>query len=176
MIETIQTLNFYLAVGGIALIAASAILIVDAFKEHALRALLKTYGYLIAFFTVLGSVGMTLLYSEVFGFIPCGLCWLQRIFLYPQAVLLAVALWKRDMRVGMYGIALSVLGIPVALYQHYLQMGGPDLGVCPTAGEGADCAERILFEFGFMTFPLLSAILFLFLAVLYWYVLREQVK
>lgn len=174
MIETIQTLNFYAAAAGIVVIVISAILVIDAYREHTLRVLIRTYGYLVAFVTVLGSMGMTLLYSEVFGFVPCGLCWLQRIALYPQAILLALALWRKDKMIGVYGIALSIPGLIVALYQHYLQMGGHDLGVCPTAGPGADCAERILYEFGFVTFPLLSAILFIFLIVLYWYVLREQ--
>jgi disulfide bond formation protein DsbB len=117
---------------------------------------------------------MTLIYSEVFGFIPCGLCWLERIFLYPQVILLGVALATKDKVVSKYGIALSIPGMLVSLYQHYLQMGGAEFITCPVIGAGADCAERILFEFGFMTFPLMSAFLFAFLIALYLYILKTR--
>ena len=117
---------------------------------------------------------MTLVYSEIFGFIPCGLCWLQRVFLYPQTLLLAVALYRKDKTVALYGIALSIPGVFVSLYQHYLQMGGIEFITCPVTGVGADCAERILFEFGFMTFPLMSTFLFTFLIALYWYLWKTK--
>jgi disulfide bond formation protein DsbB len=88
--------------------------------------------------------------------------------------LLGAALYNKDKTIARYGIVLSVPGLIVGLYQHYLQMGGSELLACPTAGPGADCAKRILFEFGFMTFPLMSAALFAFLIILYLYILKTQ--
>jgi disulfide bond formation protein DsbB len=116
---------------------------------------------------------MAVVYSDVFGFVPCGLCWLQRVFLFPQVILLTLALVFRDQTFYRYGIALSIPGLIIGLYQHYLQMGGPDLVGCPVAGDGADCSARFLFEFGFMTFPLLSAAAFAFLIAVYTYLGRE---
>jgi disulfide bond formation protein DsbB len=168
----VATLNFYLALGSILLLLGTVILSVDQFTSRSLERYVSKWGLLLAFLlTAAGSV-MTLVYSEIFGFIPCGLCWLQRVFLYPQALLLAAGIYIKDARVALYGLVLSVPGALTALYQHYLQMGGNDLIGCPTAGPGADCAKRIMFEFGFMTFPLMSAALFLFLCVLYLYLLR----
>jgi hypothetical protein len=53
-------------------------------------------------------------------------------------------------------------------------MGGSEIVRCPVAGAGSDCAKQFMFEFGFMTFPMLSAITFLFLIVLYIYILKTR--
>lgn len=124
--------------------------ILDSFFQAAAK-----YALPLAFLLAVGAVTTSLTYSEMFGFVPCGHCWFQRIFLYPQAVLLGMALWKKDSRIADYIIALSILGAIVALDQHYLQMGGSGLLPCPAAGN-TDCAKRILFEFNYITFPLMS--------------------
>jgi disulfide bond formation protein DsbB len=175
MQSTIEILNFILAIGGVAMAFGAVVLLFDLkSKNYSLSVLVNSFGLFGAFALTSVSTIMTLVYSEIFGFVPCGLCWLQRVFLYPQVILLGMALWNKDKTVTKYGIGLSIPGVVVSLYQHYLQMGGAELVGCPTAGAGADCAERILFEFGFMTFPLMSAFLFLFLIALYYYILKKQ--
>lgn len=125
------------------------------------------WGMWIGFLLSLGGSAMTLFYSEILGFAPCGLCWLQRVFLYPIVVLLGIALWKRDRGIADYVIGLSIVGGLVALYQHYLQMGGADVLPCPaTISQSADCASRFFFEFGYITFPFMAATLFAFLIIL----------
>jgi disulfide bond formation protein DsbB len=171
MASLIDFLNFILAIGGVFLLCCSAILLYDIFsKTKTLEKLVAKFGLWTAFAFSASGVVMTLVYSEIFGFVPCGLCWFQRIFLYPQAIILAVAIYTKDRNVMKYGIALSIPGVIVSLYQHYLQMGGTEFVTCPVTN--IDCAERILFEFGFMTFPLLSASLFLFLIALYIYLAK----
>src|SRR3989344_3123910 len=63
--------------------------------------------------TVLGS----LFYSEIANFTPCILCWYQRVFLYPQVVILVIALWKKE-QVSDYIIGLSIPGAIIAGYQY----------------------------------------------------------
>ncbi len=116
---------------------------------------------------------MALIYSEVFGFVPCGFCWLERIFLFPQVFILLAALYFKDKLVARYGIVLSLIGLVIALYHHYLQLGGNAFVKCPAAGT-VDCAKRIMFEFDFMTFPLLAASGFVLLSALYYYILRTR--
>ncbi len=174
MIEAIQTLNYFLALAGIGGIIFTIFLFIDYLGKSVLRSLIAVYGLVGAFFAVVGSSFMTLVYSEYFGIVPCGLCWLERTMLYPQVVLRGVALYYKDKMVARYGIALSSLGLVVSLYHHYIQMGGSQFIKCPVAGAGADCAKRFFFEFNFMTFPLLSAILFAFLIVLYCYLFKAQ--
>jgi len=113
-----------------------------------------------------GAVAVSLYYSEVLGFDPCGLCWMIRVFSYPLAILLTLAWWKADWRMADYGIALAVPGLLIALYQHYLQMGGTEVVGCPATGGSADCSARFLYEFGHVTFPWLAVAYFLLLIVL----------
>src|SRR5579859_2546202 len=44
-----------------------------------------------SFLVALAGVGGSLFYADIAGFQPCLLCWWQRIFLYPQAILLLIA-------------------------------------------------------------------------------------
>lgn len=172
MTETVETLNGLLATGGIALFLAGTVLVVDLYTSRTFQKLIEVWGLLVAYFVTLSGLLMTVLYSEVFGFVPCGLCWLGRVFLYPQVFLLAVALFYKDKTVARYGITLSIPGLLVGLYQHYLQMGGSEFITCPSSG--GDCGKRILFEYGFVTFPLMSVMLFAFLIALYIYILKTR--
>jgi len=172
MSESVQTLNYILALGGIVVLLAGSVLLVDVYTSRVFEKVVSGWGILLGFLFTLLSSGMTLVYSEVFGFVPCGLCWLQRVFLYPQVFILGMAVFYKEKIAARYGLVLSVPGLVVSLYQHYLQMGGNEFIACPTAG--GDCAKRIMFEFGFVTFPLLSAFLFLFLIILYFYILKTQ--
>jgi Disulfide bond formation protein DsbB len=43
------------------------------------------YGVALAFCIVVAATGLSLFYSEILGFEPCTLCWVQRIFLYPKS-------------------------------------------------------------------------------------------
>lgn len=79
--------------------------------------------FTVAFVATFGS----LWYSDVLGYAPCKLCWLQRILMYPQAILLALAWWKKDATIGSYSLALSLPGIVLAGYHYYLQLGGNPL-------------------------------------------------
>jgi disulfide bond formation protein DsbB len=120
----------------------------------------------------IGSVVVSLIYSEYFGFIPCSLCWLQRIALYPQALLSIFAFKIKDtVFFPLYSIVLSVFGFGVGIYHYIYQMLPKEVATSdfvPCLADGsADCAVRIIDEFGFVTFPLLSAITFAFLIVFY---------
>src|SRR5579864_77997 len=50
----------------------------------------------LSFLVAFAATGGSLFYSEVAGFAPCVLCWWQRIFLYPQTILLFSAFIKKD--------------------------------------------------------------------------------
>ena len=173
MIEQIQALNHILALGGIAGIIVVLIILADFLTKKKLSNVIRKWGMLFAFFTALGSSIMTLIYSEYFGIIPCGLCWIERIALYPQVILLGMAIYCKDSVMPRYGIGLSSIGLVVSLYHHYIQMGGSEFIKCPASG-ASDCAKRFFFEYDFMTFPLMSAILFGFLILLYLYLLKVR--
>jgi disulfide bond formation protein DsbB len=170
------SLNFFLALATLLLQIAILVLLALFFARKKFSQFEQVTSFLVAyaipagFFLSLVTAGMTLYYSEVLGFVPCGLCWLQRIFLYPQAIILGIAWWKKDRNAADYSIALSIIGSVVALYQHYLQMGGTEVLPCPAVAETGSCAQRIIFEFGYITFPLMSFTVFAVLIVLMLYV------
>ena len=161
MLPLVSNLNFFLACAALLSQVLFAVLVIAYFfrkKCPTLDSFFQTaaaYALPAAFLLALGGTIMSLVYSEIFGFIPCGLCWMQRVFLYPQVILLGMAWWKKDSHIADYVIALSILGAIYALNQHFLQMGISSGLPCPASGDG-DCAKRILFEFNYITFPLMS--------------------
>lgn len=114
------------------------------------------------FVSLLGTFG-SLLYSGVLGYLPCYLCWWQRIFLYAQPVIFFAALYKKT-KVGLSALLLSLIGGSVALYHYLLQIGlTPEIGC---AAAGPQCSEKIVLGFGFVTIPLMALSGFLLLVVL----------
>jgi disulfide bond formation protein DsbB len=100
---------------------------------------------------------VSLYFSEVLGWVPCILCWYQRILLYPLVVILAVGILRRDRNVIFYTLPLSVLGMGIALYHQLLQVGIIPEAVAPCT-LGVSCAEKQLAWLGFVTIPFLSLV------------------
>lgn len=120
----------------------------------------------LGFLVSLAAVGGSLFYSEVVGFEACALCWWQRVFIYPQAVLFAVALWAKEKSVFLYSVPLSILAGIVALYHSYVYVGGTSILSCTALG-GA-CSKVYVMEFGYITIPSLSLTIVLYLLLLAW--------
>lgn len=167
---SVSDLNYLLALGTILLqLGSVALLVIFLLRKHNpllndIATSVGNWGLWVAFgLSFVGSL-MTLYYSDYLGFEPCPLCWWQRIFLYPQVILAGMAAWKRDLYVAEYSIVLSIFGAGVALYQHALQML-PGSGL-PCPATGVSCAQRIVFEFNYITFPLMAFSLFAYLIVL----------
>ncbi len=167
MTPLVQDLNFFLALGTIVLqIASLGLLYAYVTRNSTVSEYVKKYALGVTFLFSGSGMILTLLYSDVFGFIPCGLCWFERISLYPIVLLSGIALWKKERVIADYILGLSVVGAIIALYHHYIQMGGSQFIACPAVGEGANCAKRIIFEFGYITFPLMAFSLFVFIGIL----------
>src|SRR5437868_7929611 len=64
----------------------------------------------------------SLFYSEYAKFIPCRLCWFQRIGMYPLVAILLIAAIRKDVRGGaLYALPLPILGSLVATYHIYIE-------------------------------------------------------
>jgi len=153
-----HTLTLALSVLTILLLVGAAVALFALFSRSGFGARIKEFlapkTLVLAFLVALGGVVGSLLYSNVVGYAPCELCWYQRIFLYPQAILFAIALWRNDRKIAPYGIALSIFGAVVALYHSYVQLGGGS--VLPCTAAGAECAKVYFVEWGFITIPFMS--------------------
>ena len=167
-----EVLTHYLSlltiIGGIFVIIFSIVTMYLVYTKniHKYSALLGSYifplGFLVAFF----GTALSLFYSQVLGFAPCDLCWYQRIFLYSQVFLFGFAWYRNDRAILPYSLMLSLVGFVIAGYHHLLQIGFDIMKPCSTAPFAVDCAKPSFIEFGFVTFPLMSVVLFGFLSVL----------
>mgnify|MGYP001558839681 CR=1 FL=1 len=78
-------------------------------SSHKIIYFVSSRSILIVFLTALSSTIVSLVYSDVIGYEPCKLCWIQRIFLYPQVVIFGLALWKKTKDSDVYCFFLSVI-------------------------------------------------------------------
>lgn len=174
--------NIAIAIAGLLLLGITLVLGYDLLcRQGSLYTYIQPWVWPAVIATTVGSVVISLLYSEYFGFIPCSLCWLQRIAIYPQALLSIIAWRLKDVTYyPIYGLALSAAGFVVAVYHYLYQMlpRASEGGLLPCLADGttADCADRVIDLFGFVTFPFLSAVLFLFLIATYEYIRRYDDK
>lgn len=117
---------------------------------------------LFAFLLAIGGTAASLFYSQYAHFAPCELCWIQRGFLYTQAVILFVAMFARkaerrklyDKIVEKCCLVLSCCGFAVAAYQTYLQLGGG--AIIPCSATGPSCQYVYFIQYGYVTIPAMS--------------------
>src|SRR5438552_1687418 len=83
---------------------------------NGMRHLLWGYELWAGFVVAAIATGGSLFFSEIRGFIPCELCWFQRICMYPLSYLLLVLAWRGDNRIARYLIAFPVFGAGVSIY------------------------------------------------------------
>ncbi|HEY0964468.1 MAG TPA: disulfide bond formation protein B [Candidatus Paceibacterota bacterium] len=177
----LSTLNYLLSLGGIAVTIVTVVLFVDYFFNRSTLYVrfVKAFAWPVIIATTVGGVVIALVYSEYYGFVPCSLCWLQRIALFPLALFAIMALKMNDTKqFPLYGIGLSLFGLAVSVYHYIYQMIPEDTSsgsVMPCLADGTgDCAVKVINEFGFVTFPFLSAVLFAFLIALFLHLRRQK--
>lgn len=134
--------------------SALAASIVEPFAEAALP-----LAWLVAAVSMAGS----LYFSEVAEFTPCTLCWYQRIAMYPLAIILGIATFRRDRAVKVYAVPLAAIGAAISLY-HYLFEWFPDLdaGACSVT---IPCDFVWFRAFGFVSIPFMALSGFCFIIV-----------
>lgn len=139
-----------------------------------IKCFLSENGILLAFLLVLGSTIGSLVYSEVIGIPACDLCWYQRALIYPQVVILLVALIKKEKKIFDYVLGLNVIGLIIGGYQYFMQMVGYS-GPCPISG-GVNCFAKDVIEFGYITIPAMSLTVFITVIVLTWMAKKSKDK
>ena len=141
--------------------------IMDWVGTHALPA-----GLFVAAASTIGS----LFYSEVVGFPACILCWIQRVFMYPQMFLFGLAWWRKEQLITPYLFMLSLLGGMVALYQWVKDMMlwyGHTTLPCPAVVGLPPCDRLYVQEFGYVTIPMIALNAFILLLIVTWASIRK---
>lgn len=99
----------------------------------------------------------SLYFSEIMDFVPCKLCWFQRILMYPFVIILGLAVIRKDYQIAFYTMILSAIGGCISLY-HYSVQKLPFLStVAPSCGD-TPCTGSYINWLGFITIPLLALI------------------
>ena len=127
--------------------------------------MIREVGLYLAWLVTLVATGGSLYFSEVAGFVPCTLCWYQRILMYPQAILLGVGAYRRDTNLIVYLLPINLLGMGVALF-HYLEQKVPGFGAPAVCRQGVPCSVEYINWLGFITIPLLSLTAFTLVTLL----------
>lgn len=117
---------------------------------------------LFAWFAAITAMLGSLFFSERLGFIPCTLCWYQRIIMYPLVILLGIAFYRNDRDIYKYVLFFSIFGMFVSGY-HYALQKIPSLNEFTTCTSGVPCSGQYINWLGFITIPLLSFVAFTFI-------------
>ncbi|HEX4931249.1 MAG TPA: disulfide bond formation protein B [Gaiellaceae bacterium] len=119
----------------------------------------------LAFGVAAVATGGSLFFSEVAHFVPCKLCWFQRIGMYPL-LLLAGPAFLHDRRAARYLLPLPVFGFAVAVWHMLVERGVvSETQSCEISAPGG-CSVKWIEEFGYLTIPTLAASAFALLAFL----------
>lgn len=115
----------------------------------------------VAGFATIGSLYL----SESVGLIPCKLCWYQRIAMYPLAVILPIAAFRKDAMARLYVVVLATIGAGIAAYHRLLQ-AFPSLDSGSCSAVGPSCSSPLIKEFGFVTIPYMALSAFILIIAL----------
>ena len=96
------------------------------------------FALIVSFVATLGS----LFFSEVMHFIPCSLCWYQRIFMYSLVFLFLVNLLFPDDKIFKYSFPLVIIGWMISIYHNLLMFGIIPENLSPCV-QGVPCSNWI---------------------------------
>ncbi len=101
--------------------------------------------------------------GEVLGQAPCNLCWGQRAFMFPLAVVLGIACWRSDAQVWLYALPLAAIGGLIAAFHLLLYWNVIPRAIEP-CGSGPSCTSGEMTVLGTIPLPLLSLLAFTMIA------------
>ena len=133
------------------------------FSGTQLRQEFRKIAMFLASLVAVGATLGSLYFSEVRGFLPCDWCWYQRIAMYPLAVILPMATFRRDRRIIPYALVFTAAGAGISIY-HYQLQAFPGQG--SSCSLNASCTYRWIEVFGFASIPMLALGSFVLIGIL----------
>ncbi|WP_068827098.1 disulfide bond formation protein B [Pseudomonas sp. BMS12] len=131
---------------------------------------------LLAWLLALFSTLAALFIGEVMGQAPCVLCWFQRAFMFPLAVILAVACYRSDFAVWCYALPLAGIGALLALGHSLLYAGLIPQRIQPCSATGPSCSDANMTILGGIPLPLLALGAFVAIAILLLIIRRRNAQ
>jgi disulfide bond formation protein DsbB len=120
------------------------------------RRTLEGYELWLVFLVASVATGGSLFFSEIAGFIPCELCWFQRICMYPLSIVALLAALANERRVARYLLPLPLVGAGVSVYHLLVENGVVEQARACLISAPGGCATKWIEEFGYVTIPVLA--------------------
>ena len=124
--------------------------------------------WVVSLVATLGS----LYFSEIRGYIPCTMCWFQRIFMYPIVIITTVAVIQKNAKIAMTTAVFSVIGGCISLYHYSIQKIDFLTDSAPACGL-VSCTGQYINWLGFITIPFLALTAFILIAITSFYMIRQ---
>lgn len=160
----IHYLNMFLGVGVIILQLLSVIALFLLFigpRRNKFLSFIDRHYLQLGFILAFGASLFSLVYSEIIKFLPCYLCWYQRIFLFPTVFIFGTAIWHKDRKIVKYVLPLLSIGFVISVYQSFFYYFG-DSSSLPCDATGISCYQKLISEFGgFVSIPMMALSIFL---------------
>ena len=122
--------------------------------------------FILSFLISLMASVFPLVYSEIIHFLPCYLCWMQRVFMFPLVFMFGIAFWDKDRRVVRYALPLLCIGFFISVYQNFFYYFGENSSL-PCDASGVSCYQHLVSEFGgYISIPMLALTAFFALLTL----------
>lgn len=145
--------NTFAALGIIALQIAILVFVFLWYKKHPITTKVYKYSHIILATIFISSVLISLVYEYILGFEPCLLCWYQRIAIFGIAILSLSSDFRKNKLLQKQIIIFAILGLVVALVHNYIDIFPTGVDIC---GSGPSCLKRYVYEFGYITIPMMS--------------------
>lgn len=113
--------------------------------------------------SIIATLG-SLYFSEIRQYEPCTLCWYQRIIMYPFAIILGIAIVKKDFRISLYTMILSGIGALISSYHYAIQKISFLAESAPACGR-IPCNGEYINWLGFITIPFLALTAFIIIFI-----------
>lgn len=168
--EAVQKTLVLLAFAGLALVVVTAVgAVLQAFGVGRLAGwiadLVDGAELGLAWVVALVATAGSLYFSEVADYIPCELCWFQRIGMYPLVLVLFIAMLRNDRRIWPYALALSLAGLVVSIYHYQLEWFPEQSTICSTTAS-VPCTVVWFRHWELGTIPFLAGSAFVIIATL----------
>jgi disulfide bond formation protein DsbB len=121
-----------------------------------LRSAVEGYELWLVFVVSSIATGGSLFFSEIAHFVPCELCWYQRICMYPLTIVSLLAALANDRQVSRYLLPLPLVGAGVSVYHLLVENGVVGQSSACLISAPGGCATKWIEEFGYVTIPVLA--------------------
>lgn len=115
--------------------------------------------WIVSMVATLGS----LYFSEIRGYEPCKMCWIQRIFMYPIVLITTIAFIQKNARIALTTAVFAIMGGSISLYHYGIQKLDFLSASAPACGM-MSCTGQYINWFNFITIPLLALTAFILIA------------